>query len=158
MKGSMTGCSWICEYSVTLCLTSHVIIALRILLSIPLTFLHIHLINSRFLTVNISNAPCQYFNSHHREIVLAFLLFAYCLYLFALLVLSFTRIVALTPPFKFLFFVTLFCFVAVMSGLFLGYFYPLATSAVVFLSFYAILNFYVWTLAFAYAPLGSEDG
>ena len=44
------------------------------------------------------------------------------------------------------------------TGLFLGYFYPLATSAIVFLAFYAILNFYVWTLAFAYAPLGSEEG
>jgi len=92
------------------------------------------------------------------EIVLVTFLLVYCVYLFSLLVLSFSRIVALSPPFKFLFSVTVFVFATVMTGLFAGYFYPLATSAVIFLSFYAIMNFYVWTLAFAYAPLGTDEG
>lgn len=46
----------------------------------------------------------------------------------------------------------------VFTGLFAGYFYPLSTSAVVFLCFYATINFYVWTLAFAFAPLGTDEG
>ncbi|CAE7463377.1 TMEM181, partial [Symbiodinium microadriaticum] len=49
------------------------------------------------------------------EIVLAVLLFIYCLYLFALLILSFSRIVGLSPPFKFLFSITLIVYVSVMT-------------------------------------------
>lgn len=94
----------------------------------------------------------------YSEIVLVTLLLIYCIYLFTLLVLSFSRIIALSPPFKFIFAVTLFVYVSVMTSLFTGYFYPLATSAIVFLSIYSIMNFYVWTLAFAYAPLGSDEG
>jgi hypothetical protein len=65
---------------------------------------------------------------------------------------------ALSPPFKFIFTITLFVYVSVMTSLFAGYFYPLATSAIVFLSIYSIMNFYIWTLAFAYAPIGTDDG
>ena len=93
-----------------------------------------------------------------REVALVALLVLYILWLFVLLVLSFSKIVQLSAPFKFLFAVTVCVYGIVFTGLFAGYFYPLATSAVVFLCFYATINFYVWTLAFAFAPLGTDEG
>jgi hypothetical protein len=105
-----------------------------------------------------THLPSRVLSRHLSEIVLATLLFIYCIYLFTLLVLSFSRIMALSSPFKFIFTVTLFVYISVMTSLFAGYFYPLATSAIVFLSIYSIMNFYIWTLAFAYAPIGTDDG
>lgn len=93
-----------------------------------------------------------------REVVLVLLLVIYILYLFSLLVLNMSKIRALSFPFKFLFLITLFVYVAVLTALFAGFFYPVSTSPVVFLCFYAIMNLYVWTLAFAYAPLGMDEG
>lgn len=92
------------------------------------------------------------------EVALVALLFLYIFWLFILLVLNFSRIVQLSSPFKFLFAVTVCIYCIVFTGLFAGYFYPLSTSAVVFLCFYALINFYVWVLAFAFAPLGTDEG
>lgn len=92
------------------------------------------------------------------EVALVVLLAAYIFWLFMLLVLTYSKIVELSSPFKFLFGVTAFLYGIVFTGLFAGYFYPLSSSAVVFLCFYASINFYVWTLAFAFAPLSTDEG
>lgn len=92
------------------------------------------------------------------EVALVALLAVYIFWLFMLLVLTYSKIVKLSSPFKFLFGVTAFLYGIVFTGLFAGYFYPLSSSAVVFLCFYAAINFYVWTLAFAFAPLGADEG
>lgn len=92
------------------------------------------------------------------EIALVVLLAIYIFWLFVLLVLSYSRIVQMSSPFKFIFGITAFLYTIVFTGLFAGYFYPLSTSAVVFLCFYAAINFYVWTLAYAFAPLGTDRG
>jgi hypothetical protein len=82
---------------------------------------------------------------------------AYLLYLFALLVLTFSKIRALSVPFRFLFSITLAVYFVVFVGLFAGYFYSIAVSATIFLSFYAIINLYIWTLTFAFCPVGTDE-
>ena len=93
-----------------------------------------------------------------REIVLVALLALYVLWLLVLLILNSSKIIQLSSPFRFLFVITIFIYCIVLTGLFAGYFYPLSTSAVVFLCFYSVINFYIWTLAFAFAPLGTDEG
>jgi hypothetical protein len=102
----------------------------------------------------------MYLSSHmyYRELVLVLLLSVYLVYLFSLLAINLSRLRALSSPFQFLFAITLTVYGVVFLGLFAGYYYPLASSATIFLSFYAVMNLYIWTLAFAFAPQGDDDG
>ncbi len=89
--------------------------------------------------------------------LLVFALAAYMLYLCFLFSLNVTRIRQFTPPFRFLFLLTVGVVVTLLCGLFLSYYFPFGVPAATFVLFYGIVNFYVWLLAFAYTPLREVD-
>ena len=61
------------------------------------------------------------------------------------------------PPFLFVFIITLFTFIATCVGFYMGSFYPIPSAPIAFLGLTGMYNLYVWTLAFIYAPLTSNQ-
>jgi hypothetical protein len=91
------------------------------------------------------------------EIALMALILAYSLYLFGLIVLNVDKIRAFSPPFKFIFVLTMITVVFTLVALGSGYFFPFYVPAMIFVLFYAIINLYIWAIAFSYCPFRESD-
>jgi hypothetical protein len=88
---------------------------------------------------------------------LAFLLATiYVLWLLFLITKAMGEIRRMSPPFKFIFWLTLFTIVATIVGIFIGALYPLYSAPINFTTYYGLYNLYVWALALAYAPLSTS--
>jgi hypothetical protein len=91
------------------------------------------------------------------EVALAIFLSIYVVHLTVLVVKNCVNFHSLAIPYRFFFLLTSFVIVLTVAGLFSGFFFPVSRSAITFLTFYALPNLYVWTLAYAYAPMPSAD-
>lgn len=79
----------------------------------------------------------------------------YTIYFVGLAVRAASSLRSLSLPFRGLFVLTLVTFVACLIGLSVGFMFTIAATAIEFTLMYGLLNLYVWTLAFSYAPLDS---
>ena len=81
----------------------------------------------------------------------------YALYLFGLVVLNIDKIRAFSPPFMFLFVLTMITVTFTLVALASGYFFPFNVPALLFVLFYAVINLYIWAMAFSYCPFRESD-
>ena len=81
----------------------------------------------------------------------------YVLELAILLISNGLNFMELSWPFRFLYGLTTFTIVLTLTGIFSGFFFPVARSSVIFISFYGLPNLYVWALYFAYSNVTAAD-
>ena len=81
----------------------------------------------------------------------------YAMYLFALVVLNADKIRAFSPPFMFVFVITMITVAFTLVALASGYFFPFNVPAMIFVLFYAVINLYIWAMAFSYCPFRDAD-
>lgn len=90
-------------------------------------------------------------------VVLISLVSVYSLYLFGLIVLNIDKIRAFSPPFMFVFAITMIAVTFTLVALASGYFFPFNVPAMIFVMFYAVINLYIWTMAFSYCPFSDSE-
>jgi hypothetical protein len=92
------------------------------------------------------------------EKALIFFLAFYIVCLLYYLINAGKEIINMTLPFKFLFLFASLVILLTIAAFFVGFWYPFYTGTSVFLTFYSIMNLYVWTLAYAFSPVDLSEG
>ena len=95
--------------------------------------------------------------SNFREVTVVALVVVYSFYLFGLLILNADKIRQFSAPFKFIFVLTMITVVFTLVALASGFFFPFLVPALVFVLFYAVINLYLWTIAFSYCPFRESE-